>query len=240
VKAHPTPVLARAGSLAVLLLLTADAKAQMCTLDAGCGDGGADGGSSDGGASDGGTSDGGTTDGGTSDASVPDGGFSDGNLDAGDNPGVAACSCEVAVDNGDGLIHVCTGSFDRDVCRSFDCEQGTPRPARCSDFRARLCCNMPARFLYSHLYEDCTHPNCERGFRAQCQEFGGTVSLGACDAPDVPDDPDTETGESSDCSVSPAHPGSAWWTTPWLALAALVFRPRRGRRSRTCTAEQRL
>jgi MYXO-CTERM domain-containing protein len=224
---HPTSFLATAGALAALLLPAADARAQMCTLDAGCGDGGADAGPSDGGAEDAG--DGAVPDGGVSDASVPDGGTADGGLDAGSTPGTAACSCETALDS-DGLIHVCTGSFDRDVCSSFSCEQGTPRAARCSDSQARLCCTMPARMLYSHLYEDCTHPNCERGFRAQCQEFGGTVSLGACDAPELPDDPDTETGESSDCSVAPARAGTPWWSATWLAGAGLAWRLRRQRR----------
>jgi hypothetical protein len=179
----------------------------MCDLDAGCSDGGApDASTGDGGAPvDGGMSmmdaSAPASDAGASDASVPDGGST-----PADPGSVAACSCETAL-NSDGLIHVCTGSFDRDTCRAFDCEQGSPRAARCPQEAVRLCCTMEARHLYSELYEDCTHPNCMSGFRAQCEEFGGLVSVGACDTPALPDDPDTDTG-GSDCSLARGRRGA--------------------------------
>jgi hypothetical protein len=145
------------------------------------------------------------------------------------DPGtVAACSCETAL-NSDGHIHLCTGSFDRDTCRSFDCDEGSPRSARCPGDSVRLCCTMEARKLYSQLYEDCTHPNCESGFRAQCDEFGGVVSEGPCDAPELPDDPDTDTG-SSDCSLH-AHANTSF--APYgLSIFALFALRRRSREKR--------
>jgi uncharacterized protein (TIGR03382 family) len=209
-----------ASALAGLVLFIAgSARAQLCSADAGC-DAGTDAGPSDAGTGDAGASDGGMS----IDASVPDAGVSDAGMDAGGSPGnTAACSCETAV-NSDGLIHVCTGSFDRDVCRTFDCQEGSVRSARCSDQPVRLCCTMPARMLYSQLYEDCTHANCESGFSQQCTEFGGTISVGACQAPELPDDPDTETGDGG-CSVG-GRPNPAAWSVLALALGLLLARRR--------------
>ena len=202
----------------------------MCDLDGGCSDGGApDASVADAGASDAGmsmpdasapTGDAGPI------ASMPDGGSGP------DDPGaVAACSCETAL-NSDGLIHVCTGSFDRDTCRSFDCEYGPPRSARCPDQSVQLCCTMEARHLYSELYENCTHPNCVSAFRAQCDDFGGVVSVGACDTPELPDDPDTDTG-GSDCSLQPGARGArAPYGLTLLGVVWLGLRRRGNRKVR--------
>ena len=170
------------------------------------------------------TPDGGDIDASTSDASVDDGGT----FDAGDEePSVAACSCETTL-NDEGRIHVCTGSFDRATCRSFSCEFGTPRSGRCTPARAVLCCTMPGRRLYSHLYDDCDHPNCEAGFRAQCREFAGNVTEGACDAPDLPDDEETEVNTSL-CAVG--APGAGNGHAPaWLLLLGLAGAGLRSRR----------
>jgi hypothetical protein len=131
---------------------------------------------------------------------------------------VASCSCETAL-NDNGRIHVCTGSFDRSTCRSFSCDVGAPRSGRCPDRQVLLCCTMSARHLYSHLYDDCEHPNCEAGFRAQCDDFGGTVTAGACQAPELPDDPDTEVGTS--CALQP--PGTSNGSPlPWSLLFGLL------------------
>jgi hypothetical protein len=209
------------------------AQGQMCDLDASSCDGGSpDGGASDtsvpdgGGPPDGGMSmlDGSTTgDASAGDAAVPDGGASE-------DPGtVAACSCETAL-NSDGLIHLCTGSFARDTCESFACEEGSARSARCPGDAVRLCCTMEARRLYSQLYEDCTHPNCDSGFQAQCLDFGGVITLGPCAAPELPDDPETETGESASCSLHPVA-SSRGPAALWLTLLSLVaLRMRRKRR----------
>jgi hypothetical protein len=199
----------------------------MCTMDAGCGDAGADAGPTDAGA------DSGASDAGMSmDASIPDGGAAAdaGNPDGGgESASTAACSCETALDS-DGLIHVCTGSFDRDVCRTFGCEEGSPRSARCPGDSVKLCCTMPARMLYSQLYEDCTHANCESGFTAQCTEFGGTVTPGACMTPELPDDPDTETGDDSSCSLGHGRPAAGGWSLLGLGIAALFVRRRTRRK----------
>jgi hypothetical protein len=209
----------------------ADAHAQMCSADAGCQDGGEpldsgmmtpmDGAVPE---DDGDPM---TGDGGELDAST-DAGMSDGG-DAGGVGSVAACSCETALDNG-GRIHVCTGSFDRATCRSFSCELGTPRAGRCTESGVRLCCEMKARRLYTNLYDDCDHPNCEAGFRAQCSQFGGDVIEGACEAPELPDDTETDVGLS--CAVSTPGATPAPWLA-WLALCgACLERVRRRRRDR--------
>ena len=133
-----------------------------------------------------------------------DGGGADAGIkDAGETrPVTAACSCETNTGQGEREIHLCTGSFERDVCKRFSCDRGTLRSARCrEESPVRLCCDMKARGLYTSLYEDCRHPNCETGFRAQCADFGGEVQAGPCQSNDGVDDPDTELGDDGGCSV---------------------------------------
>jgi MYXO-CTERM domain-containing protein len=100
--------------------------------------------------------------------------------DAGSGSGVA-CSCDARSEKG-GSIHVCTGSFDSEVCETLSCELGEVWQRPCSIKGVRLCCEMPARQLYANLYDDCTHANCRAGFFAQCQDFGGSVYEGPCRA----------------------------------------------------------
>jgi MYXO-CTERM domain-containing protein len=127
------------------------------------------------------------------DAGSGDGGMSEmdagsdagmGSRDGGTDPGVA-CSCHTDSEAERGQrIHVCTESDDVDVCRDFTCERGTVRSRGCPGDDVQLCCEMGARGLQSYLYGDCTHANCESGFREQCREFGGTVTSGACEGLD--------------------------------------------------------
>lgn len=139
-----------------------------------------------------------------------------------------ACSCHTDTELERGArIHVCTESSDPDVCLGFDCERGTVRDRGCPSDGVRLCCVMRSRDLSTSLYDDCTHPNCESGFREQCREFGGTVSTGACEGAvggggsgsgDIDDD------DGSMCAVGPApggRPGSQSGRAP--AIAALVL-----------------
>jgi len=214
------------------------ALAQMCTLDAGCADASlldastidASSMSADAAVS---VSDAGTSDGGPS---IPDAGMS---LDAGTDGGAGldastepattkACSCDVA-ENSDGLIHVCTGSFKASVCKQLSCEGSYVQPMRCPEDGIRLCCEMEARGLYSQLYDDCTHPNCESGFRAECEDLGGRIALGACDAPEEPDDPDTETSaDSGSCAVR--HTPSSDFGVAGFSLLCATWTVRRRRR----------
>lgn len=136
------------------------------------------------------------------DASMPDGPDSGAGVDAGDDVG-AACSCETVENTGGGPIHVCTGARERAVCQQFECESSIVRDRPCPTTGVALCCEMPARGLYSQLYEDCSHPNCETGFRAQCSDFGGSISEGAC----VVEDTDGASDESGGgCSVHGGGP----------------------------------
>jgi hypothetical protein len=162
------------GFIACALLLTAPMPVTaQCEVDAGgpCGDddGGVDVPQPDAG-SDAGMS---TMDAGSDAGANPDGGGGAG----------VACSChtESEVERGQ-RIHVCTESSEVDVCREFSCERGTLRSRGCPGDDVQLCCEMRARGLQSYLYEDCTHANCESGFREQCREFGGTVTTGACES----------------------------------------------------------
>jgi hypothetical protein len=154
-----------------------------------------------------------------------DAGDSDAGADAGPVATTAACSCETALDS-DGRIHLCNGSFDRATCRTFDCNEGTPRPERCPEKSVRLCCDMPERHIYENLYDDCTHPNCESGFRAQCSDFGGSVIVGACEAPALMDDPDTETGGSCSIATISGRPAG----TSWLLVGLGMWLARRRKR----------
>lgn len=159
------------------------------------------------------------------DASLPDAGAF---ADAGDHNG-AVCSCETDENTGGGPIHVCTGARERDVCRQFECESSIVRDRACPTSGVALCCEMPVRGLYSQLYEDCTHPNCEAGFRAQCVDFGGSVSKGAC----VVEDADGASGGSGGgCSVPgrgrTSDPSTALLCMLGIALAVRIQRRTRG------------
>jgi hypothetical protein len=146
-----------------------------------------------------------------------------------------ACSCESELDD-DGRIHVCTESDDSQVCRSFDCDLGTRLERPCPPAPTRLCCEMPARKLQSYLYEDCTHPNCESGFREQCREFGGLVYRGACEQPAVGDsggdrvDDDGGTLCSTAFAGTEAPKGAACFALCG-AIALLLRRRRAARRA---------
>jgi hypothetical protein len=169
------------------------------------------------------------------DAGSSDGGMSqiDGGSDAGTNqrdggadPGVA-CSCHTDSEAERGQrIHVCTESSELDVCHDFSCERGTVRSRGCPGDDVQLCCEMPARGLQSYLYADCTHANCESGFREQCREFGGTVSAGACEGLDGSGGlggSDDEDDEGGFCAVStPGSQGGARCMFAVLGAFALV------------------
>jgi hypothetical protein len=154
--------------------------------------------------------------------------------DAGPGVPTVACSCESDMGFADRHIHLCTGSYDEDVCKTFTCREGTPRSVRCRDRdRVRKCCSMPARGLYTYLYEDCTHPNCETGFLAQCRDFAGSVVDGPCEGSTPPDDDSYGTDEGG-CSVSPRVPraGISALLPALLGLGLLVRRrPRQGKRA---------
>lgn len=163
---------------------------------------------------------------------MPDGGASP---DAGTSGRYDECSCEADIGTGDGRIHVCTESFDPFVCEDFGCNRGTVRRRACDRDNVALCCEMRSRDLNTHLYEDCDHPNCESGFREQCERFGGSVLDGPCEAPEPPDNidnrPDEEDDDGGFCAVS--APGAQRRGSGALALlgvvALLVRRRRQGR-----------
>lgn len=165
-------------------------------------------------------------------APVADAGSDGGASDAGDSDAsaeTAACSCETNMGSGEREIHLCTGSFEREACSRFSCGSGTLRSEKCDRTSpVRLCCDMKSRDLYTYLYEDCTHPNCEAGFRAQCDDFAGEVLAGRCDSDDDDVEPDPELDESASCSVaSTGERGGAGFAWSALALAFLIRR--RGR-----------
>jgi len=177
------------------------------------------------------------------DAGVPgpgmtddDAGMTDPSADAGPR---AACSCEIVEDRGeDGTVHTCTGTFEEALCETFSCERSNVLQRTCPTTGIDLCCDMGSRGLYTNLYDDCTYPSCEAGFRAQCAEFGGTVFSGTCggqtddgSTPRAGDDDDD--GGSGFCSVStpgtgsaPGSPGSASALLACL-LALTLLRRRR-------------
>lgn len=153
-----------------------------------------------------------------------------------------ACSCTSDYNSGnEGRVHLCTGAYAADACSSLACTDGTFRGEPCSSDNVRLCCQMPSRDMYSELYADCTHPNCLTGFRAQCEDFGGAITAGACVVPDgtwsgahdLEDnlEDDDEGGFCSVRAVRAGDPSSGLWSL-WslVALAALVRR--RARRPR--------
>lgn len=181
------------------------------------------------------------SDAGSDAGAAPDGGggtVRDGGGGAGEG---VACSCHTDTEFDRGArIHVCTESFDLEVCADFDCERGTVRSRGCPEEGVKLCCVMRSRDLQTSLYEDCAHPNCESGFREQCREFGGTVSEGACESPGGggagPGGGDDDDSDSGFCAVSApggAQPGRASWLLPSaLALLALRITRRRAAASR--------
>jgi hypothetical protein len=151
-------------------------------------------------------------------ASAQDAGSSDTPEDPGVGGGI--CSCETVQDD-DGRLHLCTDSYEREVCEQFSCGRGTERTRGCPSRGVQLCCEMPRQGTQSRLYDDCTHPNCESGFRDQCGDFDGTVHEGDCDVSATSEPAKKDTL----CAVSrPGAPAAgAWW---WLAalLAALLMR----------------
>lgn len=159
------------------------------------------------------------------DASLPDASV---DVDAGGEIG-AACSCETVENTGGGPIHVCTGARERDVCRQFECESSIVRDRACPTRGVQLCCEMPSRGLYSQLYEDCTHPNCEAGFRAQCGDFGGTIAEGPCVVEDTDGASDESGGGCSVHAASRASDSSA--ALPGVLGLALAARIRRRARA---------
>jgi hypothetical protein len=126
------------------------------------------------------------------------------------------CSCETLLDD-DGTLHVCTDSYERAVCATFSCNRGTERARPCPRRGVHLCCEMPDEGTQSRLYDDCTHPNCESGFRDQCREFGGTIHEGDCD---VSRSSEPHGDANSLCAVS--APGGARRTASGFALLALA------------------
>jgi hypothetical protein len=143
----------------------------------------------------------------------------------------AACSCTSDFKSGEqGRIHVCTGGYESDACASLSCERGTVRGIACSARAVSLCCQMPSRGLYTELYDDCTHPNCEAGFLAQCEDFSGTVTDGPCKLPSgAPADDGSDSGGSL-CTVLVVH-AAGQHTSPLFALLGLgaLFMLRRAR-----------
>lgn len=145
----------------------------------------------------------------------------DASIDAGADASIDlghACSCESVEGSDQGRIHVCTGAQSAEACRDFTCETGTVRNRPCPITAVKLCCNLSVRDEYSQLYEDCTHPNCETGFRAQCVDFGGFITEGACDI--EMHDEYAENDSGGFCSVSRiggGHPPA------WLALVAVAL-----------------
>jgi hypothetical protein len=172
-------------------------------------------------------------DGGASLSAAPDGGGpgpSDDpdDEDSQDGVGGSICSCET-VQDGDGRLHVCTDSYEREVCAEFSCARGTERSRPCPSRGVQLCCEMPDQDTQSRLYDDCNHPNCESGFRDQCRDFGGRVHEGDCDVSRV----GTRPKEDALCAVH--APGSARGSTvAWALLISpglLLSSRRRARRA---------
>ena len=162
---------------------------------------------------------------GTPDASLPDGG---GLVDAGGDAS-DACSCETVENTGAGSIHVCTGARERYECRYLECNTTHKRDRPCPTRGVELCCEMPSRGLYSQLYEDCDHPNCQTGFRAQCRDFGGTIREGAC----LIEEPGSESDDPGGSCSAAARTRSPLWSGAigWLVAIALAARVRLRSRS---------
>ncbi|HEX2677318.1 MAG TPA: hypothetical protein VHM19_11775, partial [Polyangiales bacterium] len=138
-----------------------------------------------------------------------------------------ACSCTTNRNYDDlGTVHVCTGSIDMKACDTLSCSHGNHRAYACSSDDVRLCCELPHQ-LYSQLYDDCDHPRCELGFRAECESEGGRIHSGACD---IPDNVKKGSGGGGICSVaraSSSEPGRCAFLL--LAVAAVSRLRRRAR-----------
>jgi hypothetical protein len=141
-----------------------------------------------------------------------------------DGVGGSLCSCET-LDESDGLLHLCTDSYEREVCEQFSCARGSERARACPSRGVQLCCEMPKQGTQSRLYDDCTHPNCESGFRDQCGDFHGTVHEGDCDVSATPSSPK----KNPLCTV--ARPGAHGNALPWAlaCVSAVAFSLRRRR-----------
>lgn len=167
------------------------------------------------------------------DAGSDDGGALSSDFDAGWlNGPPKACSCTSNFDpDQNGTLHVCTGSLDEDTCATFTCEQGRRAAAACDDEDVRMCCEMKSRKLYSQLYGDCTHPRCELGFRAQCEELGGRIHSGPCQVPaEYVRDEGGSDDDGDGCSAIPGRPRntqSPAWGLLAAAAAWLFVRRRR-------------
>jgi len=165
-----------------------------------------------------------------------DGNGSDQSATGGSNEGsspTAACSCQTNQGEGARRIHLCTGSFDAEVCDALDCEIRLRKASCDDDSPVRLCCEMEARKLYTYLYADCTHPNCDKGFRAQCKDFAGEVRDGMCSGP--PPDPqlsENNGSSPSSCRNAIAHSEdtSSAQGLFWLLTVGLIARRTRTRR----------
>jgi len=197
---------------AIALLAPSRVAAQVCDEDAGDEDGGAE--------------DAGLTcepaDSGAPPMAEPDASFPDGGgpgVDAGGDSS-EACSCDTVTNTTAGTIHVCTGARERYECRYLECTTTIKRDRACPTRSVELCCEMPSRGLYSQLYEDCDHPNCEAGFRAQCHDFGGSITAGAC----VVEESDPASEDSAGgCRAAPSQRAAGPSTLLALGLAVLVL-----------------
>lgn len=146
---------------------------------------------------------------------------------------VTACSCttnerEDVDTDGKGRVHVCTGSLDEAACAKLVCNEGDYEPRACSTRNVRYCCQMPSGY-YSQLYDDCDHPRCESGFRAQCEAENGAITHGACDVPRGLETADEDDARGGFCSAAPGRSSEASGALFSLVCAALWARRRRPR-----------
>lgn len=154
----------------------------------------------------------------------------------GDDDDRTACGCDSQEVRGGQWIHVCSGSFDPAVCEQLTCDGRAALPAPCSPDRVRLCCEMPALDLYTNLYEDCEHDNCEDGFRRQCASFGGHVSSGLCGGQEPPAEEDDTRPSALErakglCTVAGTPGGEGGPLPGWtLGLLLGLWALRRSRR----------
>ncbi len=78
-------------------------------------------------------------------------------------------------------------------------------------------------------YDDCDHPRCESGFRAQCEAEGGAITHGACDVPRDLETADEDDDSGGFCSAIPGRSSQAGAALFSLVGAALWARRRRAR-----------
>jgi hypothetical protein len=163
--------------------------------------------------------------------SDPEGGSSGGDPSepgAGEGLGGDICSCETVLED-DGTLHVCTDSYERSVCGAFSCNRGTERTRPCPSRGVHLCCEMPDQGTQSRLYDDCTHPNCESGFRDQCGEFDGTIHEGDCDVSRSSEPHGDADGICAVAAPGASRPGAWPAACALLALGGLITALRRSR-----------